>query len=145
MKPLLFYSITILFAIIGLSPSLHAQPCYDIMPEPYVAIGNRANLTFKNQSDYHMTLRIVYSYGGLYTTVLLPPHENRIVSFGRSGTFKLKIKATSYGSTSYHDGGTFSVTCNQYEWTEGEIVFSMSTYGSGLGPSISSREFESDY
>lgn len=57
----------------------------------------------------------------------------------------MKIKATHNGSVSYHDGGSFSVTCNDYEWTEGEISFSLSSYGNGLGPSISAKEFESNY
>ena len=75
----------------------------------------------------------------------LPAHSSRTVNFNKSGTFKLKIKATSsYGQSSYHDGGKFSVTSTETEWTEGEMVFKMSTYGSGLGPSISAKEFESN-
>ena len=71
--------------------------------------------------------------------------SSRAVSFSKSGTFKLKIKATPrYGQSSYHDGGKFSVTSTETEWTEGEMTFRMSTYGSGLGPSISAKEFESD-
>ena len=105
---------------------------------------NYASITFKNQSDYTMVLKIVGIYGGLYTTVSLPAHASRSVNFGHTVTYKLKIKATHHGITSYHDGGNFSVTCTDTEWTEGEISFKMSTYGNGLGPKISAKEFEND-
>ena len=105
-----------------------------------------ASITFKNQSDYTMTLRIVYAGGGYYSTVTLRPHSSSKVTFSKSGSFKLKIKATSsYGQVSYHDGGKFSVTCTSQEWTEGEMSFRLSSYGSGLGPSISAKQFESNY
>ncbi len=105
---------------------------------------NNATITFNNSSDYSMTLKIIYSYGGLYTIISLPAKSSKYVSFSNSGNFKLKIKATRYGQSSYHDGGTFSVTCTDTEWTEGEMTFEMSTYGNGLGPSITAKEFESD-
>lgn len=104
-----------------------------------------ARLTFKNRSDYDMTLRIVYSYGGLYRVVSLPAHSSSLVTFSTSNTFRLKIKAVAMGVASYHDGGKFSVTCTDTEWTEGEISFSLSVNGTGLGPSISKAEFESDF
>ena len=109
------------------------------------ATQNLAKIRFNNRSDHYMTIKIIYSYGGLYTTITLPPNEARNVTFGKSGSFKMKIKATHHGVTSYHDGGDFSVTCNNYEWTEGEMTFTMSSYGTGLGPSISAKEFESNY
>lgn len=105
-----------------------------------------ASITFKNQSDYTMTLRIIYAGGGYYSSVVLRPHSSSSVSFSSSGKFKLKIKAvSSFGEVSYHDGGNFSVTCNSTEWTEGEMSFRMSSYGSGLGPKISAKQFESNY
>lgn len=110
------------------------------------ATSHTASITFKNQSDYTMTLRIVYVGSGYYSTVTLRPHSSSTVCFSKSGNFKLKIKATSsYGHTSYHDGGKFSVTCTKTEWTEGEMSFQLSSYGNGLGPSISAKQFESDY
>ena len=110
-----------------------------------VCFGNQANITFSNSSDYTMTLRILHQNGGYYTTVTLPPQSRRIVYFEKSGDFKIKIKAQYKGTVSYHDGGTFSVTNNGYQYTEGTIGFTMSTYGSGLGPRISAKEFESNY
>ena len=103
-----------------------------------------ATITFKNKSDYNMTLKVMYHGGGLYKTVTLSPQSSRVVSFSRSNSFKLKIKAVHNGSTSYHNGGNFSVTCTSTEWTEGEISFMLSIYGTGLGPSISAKEFESN-
>lgn len=103
-----------------------------------------ASITFRNQSDYTMTLRILYAGGGYYTTVSLRPHTPSKVSFSKSGNFKIKA-ASSYGQVSYHDGGKFSVTCTSSEWTEGEMSFQLSSYGSGLGPSISAKQFESNY
>lgn len=104
-----------------------------------------ATITFQNKSDYTMTLKIMKATGGLYTTVVLSPHSNRTVSFGTTSSYSLKIKAVHNGQPSYHDGGNFSVTCTKYEWTEGTMSFMLSTYGSGLGPSISAKEFEKDY
>lgn len=116
-------------------------------PISYVeqSISHNASISFNNKSDYTMTLKIIHSYGGLYTTIVLRPHSQQIVAFGKTSSYKLKIKAVHYGQTSYHDGGTFSVTCNSSEWTEGEMSFQLSSYGSGLGPSISAKEFESNY
>lgn len=105
-----------------------------------------ASITFSNQSDYTMTLRIIHAGGGYYSSLVLRPHSSSKVSFSSSGNFKLKIKAvSSFGEVSYHDGGNFSVTCNSTEWTEGEMSFRMSSYGSGLGPKISAKQFESNY
>lgn len=104
-----------------------------------------ASITFSNNSDYTMTLKLMrntYGSYSLYTTVTLSPHSSRVVSFGETSSYKLKIKAVHHGQPSYHDGGNFSVTCNAQEWTEGTMSFSMSTYGNGLGPSISAAEFE---
>lgn len=104
----------------------------------------KASITFKNKSDYTMTLKVMKLYGGLYTTVTLSPHSSRTVTFSNTSSYKLKIKAVHNGRPSYHDGGKFSVTCNEYEWTEGAMEFMLSTYGSGLGPTISAKEFESN-
>lgn len=105
----------------------------------------QASITFKNKSDYTMTLKIMKEYGGVYSTVILSPRSSRTVSFSSTSSYKLKIKAVHNGIASYHDGGNFSVTCNEYEWTEGTMEFMLSTYGSGLGPRISAKEFESNY
>lgn len=104
-----------------------------------------ASITFKNKSDYTMILKIMKIYGGLYASVTLSPRSNRTVTFPNTSSYKLKIKAVRNGRPSYHDGGKFSVTCNDYEWTEGAMEFMLSTYGSGLGPTISAKEFESNY
>ena len=104
----------------------------------------KASITFKNKSDYMMTSKVMKLYGGLYTTVTLSPHSSRTVTFSNTSSYKLKIKAVHNGRPSYHDGGKFSVTCNEYEWTEGTMEFMLSTYGSGLGPTISAKEFESN-
>lgn len=83
-----------------------------------------ASITFRNQSDYTMTLRIIHAGGGYYSSLILKPHSSSKVSFSNSGNFKLKIKAvSSFNEISYHDGGKFSVTCNSNEWTEGEMSF----------------------
>ena len=54
-----------------------------------------ATITFKNKSDYNMTLKVMYHGGGLYKTVTLSPQSSRVVSFSRSNSFKLKIKEQS--------------------------------------------------
>lgn len=108
------------------------------------AWGEKASITFRNRSSYTMTIKILYLRGGLYQTVVLGAGSSKSVAFGRSDTFKLKIKATLGRHTSYHKGDYFSVTCTPTEWTEGEISFMMASYGDGLGPKISSKEFESN-
>ena len=100
-----------------------------------------ASITFSNKSGYTLTLKIIGLYGGLYRTIVLGPRSSEVVYFSSTATYKLKIKASKNGQVSYHKGGNFSVKCNNYEWTEGEMSFQMSTYGSGLGPSISASEF----
>lgn len=105
-----------------------------------------ASMTFTNKSDYSMVVKIIAYSGGLYQNVNLPPHTSRTSSFNKSSSYKIKIKATpKIGRPSYHDGGSFSVTCTDTEWSEGEMTFQMSSYGSGLGPTISEKEFESNY
>ena len=121
-----------------------AQSYYGNDNAIYQTKKQNATITFQNKSDYTMTLKVIKAYGGLYNTVLLSPHSSRIISFGKTSTYKLKIKAVHNGRASYHDGGKFSVTCTNTEWTEGTMSFSLSTYGNGLGPSISAKEFESN-
>lgn len=107
---------------------------------------NQATITFQNKSDYTLTLKILNAIErGLYSTITLSPHSSRTVGFTKTAVYKLKIKATHLGTVSYHDGGTFSVTCTDTEWSEGTMSFEMSSYGNGLGPSISAKEFESNY
>lgn len=104
----------------------------------------KASITFMNSSDCSMTLKVMNYDGGLYSTVTLQPHTSRVLTFARTSSYRLKIKAVHKGRPSYHDGGTFSVTCNKYKWTEGTMEFMMATYGSGLGPTISAKEYESN-
>lgn len=129
--------------------SVNAQSIFDgFFETPSYTNNSRhsASITFRNQSDYTMTIRILHAQGGYYSSLVLRPHSSSSVSFSRSGYFKLKIKAaSSFGDVSYHDGGKFSVTCTSTEWTEGEMSFKLSSYGSGLGPKISAKEFESNY
>lgn len=139
-----FTTLVVLLSICALNTS--AQTHYDGMGDLYAyQTRENASITFKNRSSYTMTVKIMKSYGGLYETVVLAPNSSRKVYFSSTSTYKMKIKATKNGSVSYHDGSSFSVTCDDYEWTEGEISFSLSSYGNGLGPSISAKEFESNY
>lgn len=112
----------------------------------YELFSNKGNasVTFKNMSNYTMTIRVLYSNGGYYSSVTLPPHSSRTMSFSHTASFKMKIKAVNGNTISYHDGGSFSVTCNDYEYSEGTIEFSLSTYGTGLGPRISEKDFLSN-
>lgn len=116
-----------------------AQPIAEVN-----TVQNKASITFKNQSNYTLTLKIMYAFKeGLYHTMVLKPNSNTVVYFSSSNTFRIKIKAKpSYGRASYHDGGYFSVTCNSYEHSVGEMTFQLSSYGNGLGPGISAEEFE---
>lgn len=141
----------IAFLIIALTGtmSLSAQSLKDYFNSGksvslYTETDHKASITFYNRSDYTMTLKIMKIYGGLYSYVILSPHSSRVVTFGSTNTYRLKIKAEHNGNVSYHDGDTFSVTCNDYEWSEGSMEFRMATYGSGLGPKISRSEFESN-
>lgn len=136
--------IILLFAILGVLTVPANATGTQYWNQNEVTQSNNASITFRNKSDYTLTLKIIEQYGGLYRTVVLRPKSNQVVNFGSTATYKLKIKASRHGQDSYHKGGNFSVTCTDYEWTEGEMSFQMSTYGSGLGPSISAKEFESN-
>ena len=105
----------------------------------YYQRSQNASIIFRNNSNYSMLLKIVGLYGGLYQSVSLSPHSSKTVYFSSTATYKLKIKATLHGQSSYHNGGHFSVTCSATEWTEGEMSFQLSSHGSGLGPSISKK------
>lgn len=136
--------IILLFAILGILTAPANAVGTQYWNQNEVTQSNNASITFRNKSDYTLTLKVIGQYGGLYKTVVLRSKSNQVVYFSSTATYKLKIKASRYGHDSYHKGGNFSVTCNDYEWTEGEMSFQMSTYGSGLGPSISAKEFESN-
>ena len=115
-----FTTLVVLLSICALNTS--AQTHYDGMGDLYAyQTRENASITFKNRSSYTMTVKIMKSYGGLYETVVLGPNSSRKVYFSSTSTYTMKIKATKNGSVSYHDGGSFSVTCDDYEWTEGEI------------------------
>lgn len=114
---------------------------YSTTPSP-----QKASMTFANNSAYSMTIRVLYAGGGYYSTVSLRPYSSSVLTFSQTNRFKIKIKAvSSNGHVSYHDGGNFSVKCTPSEWSEGKMSFQLSSYGNGLGPSISSKEFESNY
>lgn len=134
----------VLAALVFIAMPASAQSSYGDYGYGYANQRENASITFRNKSDYTMTLKILYLQGGLYQTVVLYPHSAKTVEFSSSNTFKLKIKAVHNGYASYHKGGNFSVTCTPTEWTEGEMSFMLSTYGNGLGPKISSKEFESN-
>ena len=114
----------------------------------YTKQKTNATMTFKNQSGYHMTVKILKLQGGLYSTVTLPPYSSETVDFYSSATYKMKIKAMISGRASYHKGGNFSVTSTSERWSQGEITFKITVSkhggGSGLGPTISKKEFESN-
>lgn len=110
----------------------------------YSAETTSATMTFRNDSQYNMTLKIIGIYKGLHSVVSLPAYSSRIVSFTNSATYKLKIKAVNGRHVSYHNAGNFSVTCTKTKISQGQMTFKMSTYGSGLGPSISAKEIESN-
>lgn len=79
-----------------------------------------------------------------YKTISLSPHAFDNVTFAETSSYKVKIKVVKSRSISYHDSGNFSVTCDSKGYTQGTMYFSMSQYGSGLGPEISAEEFESN-
>ena len=148
MKKIVFVLATITITLLSNS-NVHAQYYGDLFEpsnsnDTYCQQRQNASITFRNESDHSMQLKIVGLYGGLYQSISLFPHSSRTVYFSSSATYKLKIKTSLRGQTSYHDGGKFSVTCTATEWTEGEMSFKLSSYGNGLGPSISRKEFEND-
>ena len=139
-----FFIAALLFAI-----STSAQNYFGDYDLPtYTTQKSNATMTFRNQSGYHMTVKILKLQGGLYSTVTLPPYSSETVDFYSSATYKMKIKAMISGKASYHKGGNFSVTSTSERWSQGEITFKITVSkhggGSGLGPAISKKEFESN-
>lgn len=141
--------ILLLFAALFYAISTFAQNYYDdyVLPT-YTTQKSNATMTFKNQSKYYMTVKILKLKGGLYYTVDLPPHSIETVDFYSSATYKMKIRAMVGGRASYHKGGNFSVTSTSERWSQGEITFKLVVTktggGSGLGPTISKKEFDSN-
>lgn len=144
MKYTFIFILALLFAI-----STSAQNYFGDYDLPtYTTQKSNATMTFKNQSKYHMTVKILKLKGGLYYTVDLPPHSSETVDFYSSATYKMKIRAMVSGRASYHKGGNFSVTSTSERWSQGEITFKLVVTktggGSGLGPTISKKEFDSN-
>ena len=142
---------SVLFVIFALLVSINtfAQNYISDYDYPiYTKQKSNATMTFSNQSGYHMTVKILKLQGGLYSTVTLPPYSSETVDFYSSATYKMKIKAMISGRASYHKGGNFSVTSTSERWSQGEITFKITVSkhggGSGLGPTISKKEFESN-
>ena len=142
---------SVLFVIFALLVSINtfAQNYISDYDYPiYTKQKSNATMTFRNQSGYHMTVKILKLQGGLYSTVSLPPYSSETVDFYSSATYKMKIKAMISGRASYHKGGNFSVTSTSERWSQGEITFKITVSkhggGSGLGPTISKKEFESN-
>lgn len=139
----------LLFAALFYAISTFAQNYYDDYDLPtYTTQKSNATMTFKNQSKYYMTVKILKLKGELYYTVDLPPHSSETVDFYSSATYKMKIRAMVGGRASYHKGGNFSVTSTSERWSQGEITFKLVVTktggGSGLGPTISKKEFDSN-
>ena len=144
MKYIFLFIAALLFAI-----STSAQNYFGDYDLPtYTTQKSNATMTFKNQSKYHMTVKILKLKGGLYYTVDLPPRSSETVDFYSSATYKMKIRAMVNGRASYHKGGNFSVTSTSERWSQGEITFKLVVTktggGSGLGPTISKKEFDSN-
>ena len=144
MKYTFIFILALLFAI-----STSAQNYFGDYDLPtYTTQKSNATMTFKNQSKYHMTVKILKLKGGLYYTVDLPPHSSETGDFYSSATYKMKIRAMVSGRASYHKGGNFSVTSTSERWSQGEITFKLVVTktggGSGLGPTISKKEFDSN-
>ena len=139
----------LLFAALFYAISTFAQNYYDDYDLPtYTTQKSNATMTFKNQSKYYMTVKILKLKGGLYYTVDLPPHSSETVDFYSSATYKMKIRAMVGGRASYQKGGKFTVTSTSERWSQGEITFKLVVTktggGSGLGPTISKKEFDSN-
>ena len=143
-KSVLFIIVALLVSINTFAQNYIGDYDYSI----YTKQKTNATMTFRNQSGYHMTVKILKLQGGLYSTVTLPPYSSETVDFNSSATYKMKIKAMISGRASYHKGGNFSVTSTSERWSQGEITFKITVSkhggGSGLGPTISKKEFESN-
>ena len=149
LKVLIMKYIFLIIAALLFAISTYAQNYFGDYDIPtYTTQKSNATMTFKNQSKYHMTVKILKLKGGLYYTVDLPPRSSETVDFYSSATYKMKIRAMVNGRESYHKGGNFSVTSTSERWSQGEITFKLVVTktggGSGLGPTISKKEFDSN-
>ncbi|MCH5345801.1 MAG: hypothetical protein J1E63_01750 [Muribaculaceae bacterium] len=109
---------------------------------PATASAENASLTINNRSGYTLTVKVMKVSGGLFQTVTISPNSSRTIYFGASGAFYCKTKAERWGETLYKKGGSFSVQCDSFGYTQGSLDFFVSSgYGSS-GSSISKAEFE---
>lgn len=104
---------------------------------------SNATLTINNKSEYTLTVKVMRTYGGLYSSVVISPKSSRTISFSRSGSFYCKTKAEKWSETLYKRSGTFSVQCDDIGYTQTSLDFCVSSSGYGSsGSSISKSEFE---
>lgn len=104
-----------------------------------------ATVTISNRSEYTITVKVMKSEGGLYSTVNLSPRSSRTVSFPKSGNYYTKTKAEKGWETLYKMGNSFNVYCERDGYTEGTLEFYVSSTGGASGHSISKSEFEKNY
>lgn len=111
----------------------------------YSYSNERASLSISNSSDYTLTIKIMKSSGGLYTTIILPAKSSQTVYFSYSGSFYTKIKAENNWETIYKKDSSFMIQCDDSGYTEASMSYYISSNGCSAGKSISKNEFESNY
>lgn len=108
--------------------------------------GDDASLKISNSSNYYLTVKVMRSNGGgVYTVVSIPARSSRTIFFDRSGTFYTKLKAEKGYETLYKQDSSFHIQCDSNGYTEANMTFYVSSYGSSAGKSISRNEWEKNY
>ena len=110
---------------------------------PAQANAQSASMTFKNRSDYTLTIKVMHTGGGLYSTITVGPNSSREIYFGSSGNFYCKTKAEKWSDTVYQKSSSFAVQNDSHGYSCGSMEFyvTSSSYGGG-GSNISKAEFE---
>lgn len=147
MKKLLILTLLSIFAFNLNAASSNSNNPSSSSVEITSRYGEQATMTFKNKSNYTLTVKVMKYYGGLYSSVTIPAGGSRSIGFSSSGSFYTKLRfSSSYEDIYKIDRSGFSVTNDGYQYSEGTITYYMSASNSGssAGSPSNKREFEND-
>lgn len=106
-----------------------------------------AHITFTNNSERTVTVKVMKLTGGLYSTVYVSPKSSRTISITQQGYYYTKTKAEkAMSETIYSKDDPFFVQNNSQGYSVLEITYWIqeSKYPQSSGTRISRSEFEND-
>lgn len=106
-----------------------------------------AHITFTNNFERSITVKLMKLKGGVYSTVYVSPKSSRTISITQQGYYYTKTKAEkAMSETIYSKDDSFFVQNNSQGYSVLEITYWIqeSKYPQASGTRISRSEFEND-